>query len=67
MFEPTRPLQARIAKRERKMVDFDSARHHFAALQKGKKKDEAKIAKVTSSTCVCMSPDQLPLLLEDSL
>ncbi|XP_053170821.1 myc box-dependent-interacting protein 1-like [Scomber japonicus] len=36
---------ARIAKRERKMVDFDSARHHFASLQKGKKKDEAKIAK----------------------
>lgn len=30
------------------MVDFDSARHHFASIQKGKKKDEAKIAKVTS-------------------
>lgn len=44
-----RPLQARIAKRDRKMVDFDSARHHFASLQKGKKKDEAKIAKVTVS------------------
>uniref|UniRef100_A0A3Q4AGC0 Myc box-dependent-interacting protein 1 n=1 Tax=Mola mola TaxID=94237 RepID=A0A3Q4AGC0_MOLML len=38
-------FKARIAKRDRKMVDFDSARHHFAALQKGKKKDEAKIAK----------------------
>ncbi|XP_056157312.1 myc box-dependent-interacting protein 1b [Lampris incognitus] len=38
-------IKARIAKRDRKMVDFDSARHHFAALQKGKKKDEAKIAK----------------------
>ncbi|XP_075333446.1 myc box-dependent-interacting protein 1b isoform X2 [Odontesthes bonariensis] len=38
-------IKARIAKRERKMVDFDSARHHFASLQKGKKKDEAKIAK----------------------
>ncbi|KAM7365784.1 hypothetical protein PAMP_016690 [Pampus punctatissimus] len=38
-------VKARIAKRERKMVDFDSARHHFASLQKGKKKDEAKIAK----------------------
>lgn len=44
--------QARIAKRDRKMVDFDSARHHFASLQKGKKKDEAKIAKVTAA-CVC--------------
>lgn len=40
------PLQARIAKRERKLVDFDSARHHFASIQKSKKKDEAKIAKV---------------------
>uniref|UniRef100_A0A3B4Y7M2 Bridging integrator 1b n=1 Tax=Seriola lalandi dorsalis TaxID=1841481 RepID=A0A3B4Y7M2_SERLL len=39
-------IKARIAKRDRKMVDFDSARHHFASLQKGKKKDEAKIAKV---------------------
>ncbi|XP_029696121.1 myc box-dependent-interacting protein 1b isoform X2 [Takifugu rubripes] len=38
-------IKARIAKRDRKMVDFDSARHHFASLQKGKKKDEAKIAK----------------------
>lgn len=43
--------QARIAKRDRKMVDFDSARHHFTSLQKGKKKDEAKIAKVTMTTC----------------
>ncbi|XP_070711923.1 myc box-dependent-interacting protein 1b isoform X2 [Pempheris klunzingeri] len=38
-------IKARIAKRDRKMVDFDSARHHFTSLQKGKKKDEAKIAK----------------------
>uniref|UniRef100_A0A8B9R376 Myc box-dependent-interacting protein 1 n=1 Tax=Astyanax mexicanus TaxID=7994 RepID=A0A8B9R376_ASTMX len=38
-------IKARIAKRERKLVDFDSARHHFASIQKSKKKDEAKIAK----------------------
>ncbi|XP_034035242.1 myc box-dependent-interacting protein 1b isoform X2 [Thalassophryne amazonica] len=38
-------IKARIAKRDRKLVDFDSARHHFSSLQKGKKKDEAKIAK----------------------
>ncbi|XP_028255596.1 myc box-dependent-interacting protein 1b isoform X1 [Parambassis ranga] len=38
-------IKARMAKRDRKMVDFDSARHHFSSLQKGKKKDEAKIAK----------------------
>ncbi|XP_077581377.1 myc box-dependent-interacting protein 1b isoform X9 [Stigmatopora nigra] len=41
-------VKARIAKRDRKMVDFDSARHHFSSLQKGKKKDEAKIAKPTA-------------------
>ncbi|GAA6085760.1 myc box-dependent-interacting protein 1b [Tachysurus ichikawai] len=38
-------IKARIAKRDRKLVDFDSARHHFASMQKSKKKDEAKIAK----------------------
>ncbi|KAG7326709.1 hypothetical protein KOW79_010110 [Hemibagrus wyckioides] len=38
-------IKARIAKRDRKLVDFDSARHHFATIQKSKKKDEAKIAK----------------------
>ncbi|TNM94119.1 hypothetical protein fugu_002295 [Takifugu bimaculatus] len=42
-------IKARIAKRDRKMVDFDSARHHFASLQKGKKKDEAKIAKLSQN------------------
>lgn len=36
------------------MVDFDSARHHFASLQKGKKKDEAKIAKVITPQLVCV-------------
>ncbi|XP_023661697.1 myc box-dependent-interacting protein 1-like isoform X11 [Paramormyrops kingsleyae] len=41
-------IKARIAKRDRKLVDFDSARHHFASLQKGKKKDEVKIAKPVS-------------------
>lgn len=40
------PPQERIAKRGRKLVDYDSARHHLEALQNAKKKDEAKIAKV---------------------
>lgn len=40
------PPQERIAKRGRKLVDYDSARHHLEALQSAKKKDEAKIAKV---------------------
>ncbi|XP_072263101.1 bridging integrator 2 [Pyxicephalus adspersus] len=35
----------RIAKRGRKLVDYDSARHHLESLQNAKKKDEAKITK----------------------
>ncbi|XP_048784460.1 bridging integrator 2 [Lagopus muta] len=38
-------IKERIAKRSRKLVDYDSARHHLEALQNAKKKDEAKIAK----------------------
>ncbi|XP_038234096.1 bridging integrator 2 [Dermochelys coriacea] len=38
-------IKERIAKRGRKVVDYDSARHHLEALQNAKKKDEAKIAK----------------------
>lgn len=40
-------LQERVAKRGRKLVDYDSARHHLEALQNSKKKDEAKVAKVS--------------------
>uniref|UniRef100_A0A8C9PGJ3 Bridging integrator 2 n=1 Tax=Spermophilus dauricus TaxID=99837 RepID=A0A8C9PGJ3_SPEDA len=35
----------RIAKRGRKLVDYDSARHHLEAIQNAKKRDEAKTAK----------------------
>ncbi|XP_068777697.1 bridging integrator 2 [Struthio camelus] len=38
-------IKERMAKRGRKLVDYDSARHHLEALQNAKKKDEAKIAK----------------------
>nr|KAF6373037.1 bridging integrator 2 [Pipistrellus kuhlii] len=38
-------VKERIAKRGRKLVDYDSARHHLEAVQSAKKKDEAKIAK----------------------
>uniref|UniRef100_A0A8B9LU82 Bridging integrator 1a n=1 Tax=Astyanax mexicanus TaxID=7994 RepID=A0A8B9LU82_ASTMX len=42
-------IRARIAKRDRKLVDFDSARHTFAAVNKGKKKEGGiKITKPTS-------------------
>ena len=43
---PTSAFQERVAKRGRKLVDYDSARHHLEALQSAKKKDDAKIAKV---------------------
>ncbi|KAF7643518.1 hypothetical protein LDENG_00238010 [Lucifuga dentata] len=38
-------VKERVAKRGRKLVDYDSARHHLEALQGAKKKDEAKIVK----------------------
>ncbi|XP_058404752.1 myc box-dependent-interacting protein 1 isoform X3 [Diceros bicornis minor] len=41
-------IKSRIAKRGRKLVDYDSARHHFESLQTAKKKDEVKIAKPVS-------------------
>lgn len=39
-------VKERIAKRGRKLVDYDSARHHLEAVQNAKKKDETKMAKV---------------------
>lgn len=50
------PAQERIAKRGRKLVDYDSARHHLEALQSAKKKDEAKIAKVGTPRDVPAQP-----------
>ncbi|XP_065148956.1 myc box-dependent-interacting protein 1 isoform X2 [Paramisgurnus dabryanus] len=41
-------IRARIAKRDRKLVDFDSARHNYAAVNKGKKKEGIKITKPSS-------------------
>ncbi|KAK1789023.1 hypothetical protein P4O66_014976, partial [Electrophorus voltai] len=42
-------IKARIAKRDRKLVDYDSARHNFAAVNKGKKKEGGiKISKPAS-------------------
>ena len=56
------PAQERIAKRGRKLVDYDSARHHLEALQSAKKKDEAKIAKVEPPAAppAWHSPPSLP-------
>ncbi|KAM5272605.1 amphiphysin isoform 2-T2 [Ctenodactylus gundi] len=38
-------IKNRIAKRSRKLVDYDSARHHLEALQSAKRKDEGRISK----------------------
>nr|XP_034985135.1 amphiphysin isoform X1 [Zootoca vivipara] len=39
-------IKTRIAKRSRKLVDYDSARHHLEALQSSKRKDEGRISKL---------------------
>ncbi|XP_073679010.1 bridging integrator 2a isoform X1 [Garra rufa] len=38
-------IQEKVAKRNRKLVDYDSARHHLTGLQNAKKKDDVKIGK----------------------
>ncbi|XP_056588570.1 bridging integrator 2a [Triplophysa dalaica] len=38
-------VRERVAKRGRKLVDYDSARHHLTVLKNAKKKDDIKIGK----------------------
>ncbi|KAM9307689.1 amphiphysin [Gastrophryne carolinensis] len=38
-------IKNRIAKRSRKLVDYDSARHHLEALQNAKRRDDGRITK----------------------
>ncbi|KAF5904093.1 amphiphysin isoform X1, partial [Clarias magur] len=38
-------LKVRVAKRSRKLIDYDSARHHFETLQTSAVKNERKVAK----------------------
>ncbi|XP_075442769.1 amphiphysin-like isoform X8 [Ascaphus truei] len=38
-------IKNRISKRSRKLVDYDSARHHLESLQNSKRKDEGRITK----------------------
>ncbi|XP_032807448.1 myc box-dependent-interacting protein 1 isoform X1 [Petromyzon marinus] len=38
-------IKSRISKRGRKLVDYDSARHHLESLQGTKKKEDVKVAK----------------------
>ncbi|XP_077347766.1 amphiphysin isoform X13 [Lithobates pipiens] len=45
-------IKNRIAKRSRKLVDYDSARHHLEALQNAKRRDEGRITKVAITVLV---------------
>ncbi|XP_029632131.1 bridging integrator 2 [Salmo trutta] len=45
----------RLAKRGRKLVDYDSSRHHLEALQNAKKKDDAKITKAEEEFNIAQS------------
>ncbi|XP_058619819.1 bridging integrator 2a [Onychostoma macrolepis] len=38
-------VREKVAKRNRKLVDYDSSRHHLTGLQNAKKKDDIKIGK----------------------
>ncbi|XP_030623527.1 bridging integrator 2a [Chanos chanos] len=38
-------IREKVAKRGRKLVDYDSSRHHLGALQNAKKRDDIKISK----------------------
>lgn len=41
-------IQARIAKRNRKLIDYDGARHTLADLQASKTPNQSKISRVSS-------------------
>ena len=46
-------LQQKIAKRGRKLVDYDHARHNHETLHQSKKRDEGKILRVGFSILPC--------------
>lgn len=50
-------IQEKVAKRNRKLVDYDSARHHLTGLQNAKKKDDIKIGKVLYDMFQNILPD----------
>lgn len=41
----------RVAKRSRKLIDYDSARHHLETLQASAIKNERKVVKVQEDIC----------------
>ncbi|XP_016428893.1 bridging integrator 2-like [Sinocyclocheilus rhinocerous] len=45
LFDREKSFCEKVAKRNRKLVDYDSTRHHLTGLQNAKKKDDIKIGK----------------------
>ncbi|KAG7326126.1 hypothetical protein KOW79_009527 [Hemibagrus wyckioides] len=69
-------VKERVAKRGRKLVDYDSARHHLESLQSAKKRDEAKISKAEEEFTRAQSVfevmntelrDELPVLYQSRI
>ncbi|XP_060776171.1 bridging integrator 2b [Neoarius graeffei] len=69
-------VKERVAKRGRKLVDYDSARHHLESLHSAKKRDEAKISKAEEefSRAQCVFEDinkelreELPVLYQSRI
>uniref|UniRef100_A0A673W9D4 Bridging integrator 2a n=1 Tax=Salmo trutta TaxID=8032 RepID=A0A673W9D4_SALTR len=68
--------QEKVAKRGRKLVDYDSSRHHLEAMQNAKKKDDVKIAKAADEVNIAQSVfeginrelrDELPALYDSRI
>uniref|UniRef100_A0A8C9SX74 Amphiphysin n=1 Tax=Scleropages formosus TaxID=113540 RepID=A0A8C9SX74_SCLFO len=58
-------IKNRVAKRSRKLIDYDSARHHLETLQAGTIRNERKISKVEllmlhcqSKVCLCLQAEE---------
>uniref|UniRef100_A0A673CQL4 Bridging integrator 2a n=1 Tax=Sphaeramia orbicularis TaxID=375764 RepID=A0A673CQL4_9TELE len=75
---PTLPMHLydKIAKRGRKLVDYDSSRHHLEALQTAKKRDDIKINKAEEEMNVAKSvyesinndlKEELPVLYDSRI
>lgn len=69
-------VREKIAKRGRKLVDYDSTRHHLEALQSAKKKDDIKINKAEEEMKAAKSvyeginnelKEELPVLYESRI
>ncbi|XP_029478233.1 bridging integrator 2-like [Oncorhynchus nerka] len=69
-------VREKVAKRGRKLVDYDSSRHHLEAMQNAKKKDDVKIAKAADEVNIAQSVfeginrelrDELPTLYDSRI